>query len=88
MKILLISLICLISISALIILLMALYSGRPIKWLFLNALAGVSALIIINLLKKYTGVYIPINAYSLFGATAFSLPAVIGFLILNLIILR
>lgn len=87
MKILLILTVGVLSISALTILLMALYSGKAVKRLLINALAGIGAMLIINLTKKYTGVNIPINAYSVVGATVFSVPAVIGLLILNLIIL-
>lgn len=85
MKILLISIAVMLSFSAFIILLMSFYSGKALKRLFLNGLLGFFALLLINLTSKFTGVYIPINWYSIAFTGVFSAPAVIGFLILNII---
>ena len=85
MKTLLISVAVILSFSAFIILLMSFYSGKAIKRLFLNGLFGFFALLTINLTSKFTGVYIPINWYSIALTGVFSVPAVIGFLILNII---
>ncbi len=85
MKILGIAALSLLGVSALTILLMAIYSGKPIRKLILNSLFGIITLLLINLTKKFTGVYIPVNVISVVGVTVFSIPAVIGLLVLNLI---
>ena len=85
MKTLLISIAVILSFSAFIIMLMSFYSGKALKRLFLNGLFGFFALLIVNSTSSFTGVYIPINWYSIALTGVFSVPAVIGFLILNII---
>lgn len=85
MKIFLISIAVMLSLSAFIILLLSFYSGKAIKRIVLNGIFGFLTLLIINLTSKFTGVYIPINWYSIVGIGVFSIPAVIGLLVLNVI---
>ncbi len=80
-----ISVIILISLSALFILIFSFLSKKPLKMLFLNLLIGLTVLALINLTEKYSGVKIPINIFTVVGSGAFGIPAIIGFLILPLI---
>ena len=74
-------------ICELVILYFALKKGGLFKIIFLNALLGILAVAAINLTEKYTGCYIPINAYTVFFPSAFGLPAVIGLVLLKFIFL-
>ncbi len=85
MKIFLISMAVFAGISYVAIFFSALLFGKGLKRLFINAILGISALIIVNLTAKYTGVHIPVNVYSVAGAGMFSVPAVILLLILRLL---
>lgn len=73
--------------SAIIILGLSLYSGKPLKNLLLNALLGLIALISLAATSRYSGINIQINPVTVVGTAVFSVPAVIGFLVLNIIIL-
>lgn len=86
MKTIEITAICILSLGFVIIFLMAVYFGKPVKKLLVNALLGFTVMTIINITKKFTGVYIPVNWVSVLGVGVFSIPAVIGLLLLNLII--
>lgn len=55
--------------------------------MLLNSLLGIGTVIILNLTQKYTGIYIPINLYSVSAASIYGIPAVCGLLILKLIII-
>lgn len=77
----------LLGLTALILLIMALYSKSFIKTLFFNAVSGIGILIIINLTSKFTGVHIPLNYYTVSAAGVLGLPAVLGLLIANFIFL-
>lgn len=77
--------IILIVISALLIFVFALCSKKPLKTLILSSAIGLVLIILINLTSKYTNVHIPINWYTCTGGVMFGIPAIIGFLILNLI---
>lgn len=70
---------------ALVIFIFALKSHKFFKTLFLNAFIGLSVLAIIDLTGKYTGIFLPINWYSVCGASVFGIPAVCGFLVLQII---
>ena len=72
-------------ITILMILFFAIKSRRFFKIIFLNAFLGIGAIILINLTKKYTGVYIPINYWTVSTGGIFGLPAVLGLLICNFI---
>ncbi len=85
MKFILFFLLAMLSISELFLILLSFYSGKAIKRIFLNAIIGISAIILINITTKWTGVHIPVNVYSIAGTCAFSLPAVIGLLLLQII---
>lgn len=75
----------LLGISAFVILIFAIKSKKPFKTLLLNAISGIAVLGIIDLSSKLTGVYIPINEYTVLGGSVYGLPAVCGFLLLRFI---
>ena len=77
----------LIILSELIILFFAGKSGEFFKVLFLNALIGIIAVVVVNVTSKYTNCYIPINLYTVFFPSSFGIPAVIGLILLKLIFL-
>lgn len=59
---------------------------KPIKTVFLIALSGIAAMILINLTGGYTGVKIPVNSYTVGLSAGGGIIGVAGFLILNLIL--
>ncbi len=58
---------------------------RVLKLLFLNALLGAGALVLINALCRFTGVRIEVNEYSVIGSVLYGLPAVCGMAIFKLL---
>ncbi|MGI6279807.1 MAG: pro-sigmaK processing inhibitor BofA family protein [Acutalibacteraceae bacterium] len=77
--------IIILSIFFLGILLFSIKSHKFIKILLFNAFIGVCILAIIDLTAKFTGIYIPVNIYSVVGSATFGVPAVCGFLLLQII---
>ncbi|MBO4433234.1 MAG: pro-sigmaK processing inhibitor BofA family protein [Clostridia bacterium] len=86
MKTLSVLLISLLSVSAFVLIILYIRSRRPIRSAVLNALLGLAALAAVDLTARFTGVYIPINIYSLPGAAIFGMPAVCAFVIIQMII--
>ncbi len=87
MKILFIVLTVFLALSAIFLLVLSIYSGRPFKNLALNAFVGLLTLGILNATSYLSGINIAINPITVVGAAVFSVPAVIGFLLLNIILL-
>lgn len=87
MEIFKIILLCLLSITILLIIIFAFLSKKPIRILLLNSFLGVLILFFLFLIKNKINIFIPINQYTVFSSLAFGVPAVIGFLIFNLIFL-
>lgn len=85
MKIVGICFITVIVISFFTILVLAVKSGSFLKRILINALLGIMAFTAVELTSKLTGVYIPINIYTVCGSVLFGMPAVILFLILPFI---
>ena len=86
MKTFLIFLVVLLSVFTLAIVFFAIKSHRFFKTLLFNAFIGVCVLAIIDLTAKFTGMFIPINPYTVTGSAVFGLPAVAFFLVLQVII--
>lgn len=72
-------------ISILMIIVFSLKSKKFFKTLFLSAALGLLSMAIINLTSKYSGIYIPVNEFSVLASGVFSVPGVCGLLLLNLI---
>lgn len=86
MKAFFIFLIIVLSVFALCVLFFAIKSHKFFKTLLFNAFLGISVLAIIDLTAKFTGMYIPLNWYNVGGSAVFGIPAVILFLIMQIII--
>ena len=61
-------------------------SHRPLRSLLLNALLAIAAIIAVNLTRKFTGVHIPLNWWTVGGSSIFGIPAVCGVIILQIIL--
>ncbi len=85
MKILKIVFLVILCISAIVIFFCAARREKTIKLLFLNSLFGILSLAAVDLTAKFTGVFIPVNIYSVLGAVFFGVPSTIGFLFLPFI---
>ena len=86
MKIVFISVIIILSFSALIILGLHIKSRRPLRSAAVNALFGILALAAVNLTARFTGVEIPLNIYTVPGAAVFGIPAACAFVLFEAII--
>ncbi|MBR4123123.1 MAG: pro-sigmaK processing inhibitor BofA family protein [Clostridia bacterium] len=78
-------LILILSVFLISIVILFIITKKPFKTLFLNAFIGVCTLAILDLTSKITGVYIPINTYTVTGASIFGIPAICGFLLLKIL---
>ena len=58
---------------------------KPFKTIFLYAFLGVAGIILVNLTSKFSGVYIPINAYTLGSSAALGIPGTMSLLLLRII---
>ncbi len=81
------SAIILLSFSVLIMLIFYFLGGKPFKAIFLNAIIGIGVLGLIDLSAEFTGVFIPINEFTVSLSSVFGIPAVFLMLILQIIIL-
>lgn len=79
--------ITLLGITVIVILILAMKSRKPLRFLLLNAFWGVFALFLMHFTKRFTGVSLPINEYTVISSSFLGIPAVIGFLILNFILM-
>ena len=77
--------IAVVAFGALALLLWAALTGMRFNSLLFNAFIGIAVMAVIDLTAKFTGVYIPVNQYTVTGSAVFGIPAVCGFLILPII---
>lgn len=75
-----------LAICMLVLLILHLKSHRFLRSVFLNALLGFVAIALINLCQKFTGVFVPINWWTVGGSGIFGLPCVCGIVLLQIII--
>lgn len=75
-----------LSVCAFVLLILHIKSHKMVKSIFLNALLGFAAIILINVTQKFTGVHIPLNWYTVGGSGIFGLPAVCGIILSQIII--
>jgi len=75
-----------LSLCALVLLVLHIKSHKMIKSIFLNALLGFLAIILINITQKFTGVHIPVNWWTVGGSGVFGLPCVCGVILLQILI--
>ncbi len=86
MKLLEILAIIWLSICAFALLIIHIKSHKFLKSVFFNAFLAFAAILIINLTKKLTGVFIPLNWWTVVGSGIFGLPCVCGIIILQMLI--
>lgn len=72
-------------IYAFIYLLLAVRTKKPFKTIFMYALAGILALFAVNFTSKYSGIYLPINQYTISSSTVFGLPGTVFLLLLRFV---
>ncbi len=60
-------------------------SHKMIKSIFFNALLGISAIIIINVTQRFTGVFVPLNWYTVGGSSILGLPCVCAVVLLQIL---
>lgn len=76
MKVFGIIVISLLSVFAIILLFLHIKSHRPLRSVAVNALIGIAALAAVNLTSRFSGVYIPLNIYTVPFSALFGIPAV------------
>ncbi len=74
-----------LSLCAFILLILHIKSHKMIKSIFLNALLGFLAIIVINLTQKFTGVSVPVNWWTVGGGGIFGLPCICGIILAQII---
>jgi len=79
--------IVLLSITAIVIIFFSIRSRKPIKFLFINACLGLISLFVIHFTKSFTGADLPINEFTVISSSFLGVPSVIGFLLLNFILM-
>ena len=75
-----------LSVCAFILFILHIKSHKIIKSIFLNTLLGFTAIVLVNVTQKFTGVHIPLNWYTVGGSGVFGLPAVCGIILAQIII--
>ena len=75
-----------LSLCALVLLVLHIKSHKMIKSIFLNALLGFAAIMVINLTQKFTGVSIPLNPWTVVDSGVLGLPGVCGLVLLQIFI--
>lgn len=61
-------------------------NGGILKSFLVSALSGMAVFTAVNLLSGYTGVDIPVNAYTLGASAGFGIPGVLGLITVRIIL--
>ena len=72
-------------ICAMAILFSALKTKRPVRTLFISAVSGTAALIIVIITGYFTGVTLAVNAWTLLCAASAGIPGVVLMLVMKMI---
>ncbi|MBR6503019.1 MAG: pro-sigmaK processing inhibitor BofA family protein [Clostridia bacterium] len=75
-----------LSLCSLVLLFLHIKSHAFFKSIIINALLGFFAVALINLTQKFTGVFVPINWYTVIGSGTLGLPCVCGLILAQIII--
>lgn len=78
-------LISVLSLFLLVLLILHIKSRRPFRSAVINALIGLAAFAAVNLTVRFTGVRIPVNIYTVPGCAVFGIPAVMVFVIFQVL---
>lgn len=71
--------------AVIFVLFLAARSGRFFKSVLINAAVGLIALILVNITSRFTGAEIPLNSFTVLGASLLGLPSVIFSLVMPFI---
>lgn len=71
-----------------IYLILAAKTGRPFKTILFFSAAGVLGLVLVNVTARYSGIYLPVNAYTVGTGTVLGLPGTVSLLLLRMIFLN
>lgn len=74
------------SFFAAVILFFGIKSHKLLKTLMFNAFLGLCTLAIIDLTAKFTGMYIPLNWYSVGGSAVFGIPFIVLLIVLQIMV--
>lgn len=74
-----------LSIYGFIYLLLAAKTKRPFYTIFGYAFLGIIAIAVIDITSKFSGVYIPVNPYTVGTGAIFGLPGTVSLLLLKII---
>ena len=77
--------ICLCVIYGFLYFIFAIGTNKPIKTIFFFAFWGIAGLTVVNFTFKFSGVYIPVNAYTLSTSAVLGLPGTLSLLLLKMI---
>ncbi len=69
----------------LVMLFFYLKSGKPLKWMLINALLGAGSFFVVFILKQFASISLPLNEISTAAFSVLGAPAVCGMLLLPLI---
>lgn len=78
--------IVLIAITCLAVLIFAIMSRKPIRYVLLSSILGIAALALVELTKRFTGVHIPVNEWTAGTSAVLGVPGVCALLALKLIL--
>ena len=76
--------ICFFVIYGFLYLIFAVRTNKPIKTISFFAFLGIVGLAAVNITSKFSGVYIPVNVYTLGSSAFFGLPGTISLLLLKM----
>ncbi len=79
-----ISFIIVLSVYVILLLFFCHKDGRFFKTLFLSVLTGIAVLTVVNLTSRFTGVCIPVNAWTCGSSALFGIPGVLGILLIRM----
>lgn len=79
-----ISFIILLSVYLLFLFYFSFKTKKTIKTLALSMFSGVIAFFVVNILSRFTGIYLPLNVYNLLSSSVFGIPGVLGLLLLRI----
>ncbi len=75
----------LIVICFIVILIFASRTKKALSVLLFNSILGLAVFFGLYFTKKYTGITLAVNQFTIIGSALFGMPAVCGFLLLNLL---
>ncbi len=81
-----ISFIIILSVYLITLLIFCYKDGNFFKTLLLSVMSGIAVFTVVNLTSRFTGVYIPVNAWTCGSSALFGVPGVLGLLLVRMFI--